>query len=245
MKLYMITAIIFILMGIAFMIGTLVYVKNKNRLQEIKPIDKSNTKRVKKTIKNLWGIDGIYNQVITINKNQHSIIVELESIEYSLLHDGEKNSVDAGLIRIARMLKFPIQFLEIKRKINLDEAIQNIKINTINSKNSIKEYAKNIIAHLENIQLNEDLFERKNYMIISSFNNRRTAEIELKEFYQLLKYQLIDIKVGARLLTDVEIIELVYEQLHKGSENKVQDIEEKGGFELYVKGRNKEKNQAI
>jgi len=84
----MIITLIFILAGIFFMIGTLIYVKNKNNLQEIKPIDKSNIKKVKKTLRNLWGIDGFNNQVITINKGQHSIIVELESIEYSLLHDG-------------------------------------------------------------------------------------------------------------------------------------------------------------
>ena len=143
------------------------------------------------------------------------------------------------------MLKFPIQFLEIKRKIDMEEAIENITINTINSNNSIKEYAQNIISHLEDIQQNEDLFERKNYMIISSFNNRKTAEIELKEFYQLLKYHLLDIKIGTRLLSDTEIIELLYEQLHKGSSNKVQDIQEKGGLELYVKAKNKEKDKTL
>ena len=71
-------------------------------------------------------------------------------------------------------------------------------------------------------------------MIISSFNNKRKAEIELKEFYQLLKYHLMNIKVNVRLLSDEEIIELIYEQLHKGSNNKAMDIIEKGGLELYV-----------
>ena len=241
----MVIAFIFILMGIAFLIGTLVYVKNKNGLQEIKPIDKSNTKGIKKTLKNIWGIDGISNQVITINRNQHSIIVELESIEYSLLHEDERNSVDTELTNIARMLKYPIQFLEIKRKIDLNETIDNIKINTINSNNFIKEYAKNIINHLERLGKNENLFERKNYMIISSFNNRKTSEMELKEFYQLLKYHLADIKISTRILTDTEILELLYEQMHKGSENKVKDIQEKGGLELYVKGRKREKNKTL
>ena len=157
----MIIAFIFILAGIIFMIATLVYVRNKNNLQEVRPIDKSNKNKVKKTLSSLWGIDGIENQIISINKNQHSIIVELESIEYSLLHDGEKNSVDRELISIAKMLKFPIQFLEIKQKINLEDTIEDIKIHTINSNEYKKEYARNIIEHLENIQENEDLFERK------------------------------------------------------------------------------------
>lgn len=227
------------------MIATLVYVRNKNNLQEVRPIDKSNKNKVKKTLSNLWGIDGIENQIISINKNQHSIIVELESIEYSLLHDGEKNSVDRELISIAKMLKFPIQFLEIKQKINLEDTIEDIKIHTINSNEYKKEYAKNIIKHLENIQENEDLFERKNYMIISSFNRRKIAEIELKEFYQLLRYHLVNIKVSSRVLTDIEILELIYEQLHKGSKNKVEEIQDKGGLDLYVTAKKRKKVKTV
>ena len=241
----MIITIIFILAGIFFMIGTLIYVKNKNNLQEIKPIDKSNAKKVKKTLSNLWGIDGFNNQVITINKGQHSIIVELESIEYSLLHEGERNNVDRELISIAQMLKFPIQFLEVKKQIELGDMLEEIKINTINANSNVKEYAKQIMKHLEQLQEDQNLFERKNYMVISSFNNRKTAEIELKEFYQLLRYHLLNIKVNTRLLNDREILELIYEQLHKGNKNKVSDIEEKGGLDLYVTSKKRKKAKTL
>lgn len=222
----MIIAFIFILVGIIFMIGTLIYTRKKNNLQEVKPIDKSNIKKGKKTLSNLWGIDGFNNQVITINKNQHSIIIELESIEYSLLHDGEKANVDRELISIAQMLKFPIQFLEVKKQIEIGDMLEEIKISTINANDNVKEYANQIIAHLEKLQEDQNLFERKNYMVISSFNNRKVAESELKEFYQLLRYHLLNIKVSTRLLNDREIVELIYEQLHKGNKNKVADIEQ-------------------
>lgn len=224
------------------MIGTLIYTKRKNNLQEVKPIDKSNIKKSKKTLSNLWGIDGFNNQVITINKNQHSIIVELESIEYSLLHEGEKENVDRELISIAQMLKFPIQFLEVKKQIELGDMLEEIKINTINSNSNVKEYANQIISYLEKIQEDKNLFERKNYMVISSFNNRKAAEIELKEFYQLLRYHLLNIKVSTRLLNDREIVELIYEQLHKDNKNKVTEIEQKGGFGLYVTGTERKKD---
>lgn len=224
------------------MIGTLIYTKKKNNLQEVKPIDKSNIKKSKKTLSNLWGIDGFNNQVITINKNQHSIIVELESIEYSLLHEGEKENVDRELISIAQMLKFPIQFLEVKKQIELGDMLEEIKINTINSNSNVKEYANQIISYLEKIQEDKNLFERKNYMVISSFNNRKVAELELKEFYQLLRYHLLNIKVSTRLLNDREIVELIYEQLHKDNKNKVTEIEQKGGFGLYVTGTERKKD---
>ena len=224
------------------MIGTLIYTKKKNNLQEVKLIDKSNIKKSKKTLSNLWGIDGFNNQVITINKNQHSIIVELESIEYSLLHEGEKENVDRELISIAQMLKFPIQFLEVKKQIELGDMLEEIKINTINSNSNVKEYANQIISYLEKIQEDKNLFERKNYMVISSFNNRKVGELELKEFYQLLRYHLLNIKVSTRLLNDREIVELIYEQLHKDNKNKVTEIEQKGGFGLYVTGTERKKD---
>lgn len=224
------------------MVGTLIYTRKKNNPQEVKPIDKSNIKKSKKTLSNLWGIDGFNNQVITINKNQHSIIVELESIEYSLLHEGEKENVDRELISIAQMLKFPIQFLEVKKQIELGDMLEEIKINTINSNSNVKEYANQIISYLEKIQEDKNLFERKNYMVISSFNNRKAAEIELKEFYQLLRYHLLNIKVSTRLLNDREIVELIYEQLHKDNKNKVTEIEQKGGFGLYVTGTERKKD---
>lgn len=241
----MIITFIFILAGIIFMIGTLIYLKRKNNLQGIKNIDKSNIKRMKKKLSNLWGIDYIDNQVITINKNQHSIIVELESIEYTLLQEGEKQSVNRELVSISQMLKFPIQFLEIKQKINLEENIENIKLHTLNSNKYIKEYASKIIEHLEKIQEREDLFERKNYMVISSFNARKISENELKEFYQILRYHLLNIKVGSRVLNDDEIVELIYEQLHKGSNNKIQAIREKGGLELYVTSKTSKEIETI
>lgn len=224
------------------MICTLIYTRKKNNLQEVQPIDKSNIKKGKKTLTNLWGIDGFNNQVITINKNQHSIIIELESIEYSLLHEGEKANVDRELISIAQMLKFPIQFLEVKKQIELGDMLEEIKINTINSNSNVKEYANQIISYLEKIQEDKNLFERKNYMVISSFNNRKVAELELKEFYQLLRYHLLNIKVSTRLLNDREIVELIYEQLHKDNKNKVTEIEQKGGFGLYVTGTERKKD---
>lgn len=240
----MIISFIFILGGIIFMVGTLIYTKKKNNLQEVNPIEKSNIKKGKKTLSNLWGIDGFNNQVITINKNQHSIIVELESIEYSLLHDEEKANVDRELISISQMLKFPIQFLEIKRQIELGDMLEEIKLNTMNANSNVKEYANQIVAHLKNLQEDKNLFERKNYMIISSFNNRKVAEIELKEFYQLLRYHLLNIKVSTRLLNDREIVELIYEQLHKGNNNKVTvtEIEQKGGLDLYVTAKERKEN---
>lgn len=229
----MIITIFFVVLGILLMIGTLIYINKNNNLKETKELNTNNSK-IKKKLSNLWGINEINNGVITINRNQHSIIIELESIDYNLLHDEEKESVDRELISIAKMLKFPIQFLEIKNKLILNDMIEEIDMNTNNSNENIKMYAKKIINHLEKIAENQELFERKNFIIISSFKNKKEAETELKEFYQLFKYHLLNIKVSTRILSDIEITKLIYEQFHKNSINNIEEIKEKGGFELYV-----------
>lgn len=241
----MVIAIIFILAGIIFFIGTLIYVKNKNSLQEIRKIDTKDTKKVRKTICNLWGITNIKNNMICVNKRQYSIILELETMEYNLLHDQEKNSVDLELIRISQMIKFPIQFLEIKQKVDTKDNIEKIELSTTNANSYIKEYGENLIKKLEEITNNRNLFNRQSYMIITTFNREREAQIELMEFYDSLKYHFANIKIGVRILGNDEVKQLIYDQLHKGSKTKVNEIIAKGGLQLYATQEKRKENQAI
>ena len=230
----MIIAIIFILAGIAFMIVTLIYVRNKNSLQEIRKFDTKDTRKLRKNICSLWGISNIKDNLIEVNKRQYSMILELNSISYELLHEQEKNTVDSELISISQMIKFPFQFLVIKQGINTKTSIEKIENSIVSANSYIKKYGQNLIEHLERISSDKNLVNRKYYMIISSFNKEKEAKKELLEFYDTLKYHLMNINVGIRTLTRDEAIQLIYNQLHKGSKTKVNEIIEKGGLELYA-----------
>ena len=230
----MIIAIIFILAGIAFMIVTLVYIRNKNSLQEIRKFDTKDTRKLRKNICSLWGISNIKDNLIEVNKRQYSMILELNSISYELLHEQEKNTVDSELISISQMIKFPFQFLMIKQGINTKTSIEKIETSIVSANSYIKRYGQNLIEHLERISSDKNLVNRKYYMIISSFNKEKEAKKELLEFYDTLRYHLININVGIRTLTRDEAIQLIYNQLHKGSKTKVNEIIAKGGLELYA-----------
>lgn len=230
----MIIAIIFILAGIAFMIVTLIYVRNKNSLQEIRKFDTKDTRKLRKNICSLWGISNIKDNLIEVNKRQYSMILELNSISYELLHEQEKNTVDSELISISQMIKFPFQFLVVKQGINTKTSIEKIETSIVSANSYIKKYGQNLIEHLERISSDKNLVNRKYYMIISSFNKEKEAKKELLEFYDTLKYHLMNINVGIRTLTRDEAIQLIYNQLHKGSKTKVNEIIAKGGLELYA-----------
>ena len=77
----------------------------------------------------------IKDNLIEVNKRQYSMILELNSISYELLHEQEKNTVDSELISISQMIKFPFQFLMIKQGINTKTSIEKIETSIVSIEN--------------------------------------------------------------------------------------------------------------
>lgn len=230
--------IFFTLASIGLIIFVSIYLKNKKKEYSLDLQGKNNIKKDKKNIKTIWGIDRIQDGILTIN-NRHSIIVELGSIEYRLLNDEEQNNIDNNLIRLAKTFKNQTQFFSTIEKIDTSDKINTIKKNIDKQKNiNMKLYGENIIEYLENIMQEENLYVRKNYFIMTSTEPLEKAESELKEYYSELKYNLSNIRVTAKMLSDIDIIELLYRELNKNSSEKIRDIIEEGGLEFYVQARN-------
>ena len=201
--------------------------------------EKVNLKKQRKNIKNIWGIGEIKDGILTVN-NRHSIIIELGSIEYRLLNDIEQNNIDNNLIKIAKTFTNQTQFFSTIEKIDTTEKIETIRNNIEKQKNNnIKEYGESIIEYLENIMQEDNLYVRKNYLIITSNEPYEKAERELKEYYEDLRYSLSNIKVTTRLLSDIDIIELIHRELNKNSNEQLRNIIKKGGLDFYVQAKSK------
>ena len=85
----------------------------------------------------------------------------------------------------------------------------------------------------------DNLYVRKNYLIITSNEPYEKAERELKEYYEDLRYSLSNIKVTTRLLSDIDIIELIHRELNKNSNEQLRNIIKKGGLDFYVQAKSK------
>lgn len=235
----MIITIFFMLASICLIIILPIYLRKKNRMYNLGTQEKTNIKKQRKNIKTIWGIEEIKNQMLTIN-NSHSIVIELGSIEYRLLNDEEQNNIDNNLKKIAKTFTNQTQFFSTIEKIDTTDKIENIRENIEKQRNNnIKEYGKSIIEYLDNIMQEDDLYVRKNYLIITSFEPYDKAERELKEYYDDLRYSLSNIKVTARLLSDMDIIELIYRELNKNSNEQLRNIIKKGGLDFYVQSESK------
>lgn len=233
----MIITIISMLASIGLVIFLPIYLRKKNKMYNLRTEEKSKLKKQRKNIKTIWGIEEIKDGILTVN-NKHSIIIELGSIEYKLLNDEEQNNIDNSLIKLAKTFTNQTQFFSTIEKIDTTDKIEKIKENIEKQKNiNIKAYGESIIEYLDNIMQEDNLYVRKNYLIVTSNEAFEKAERELKEYYEDLKYSFAGIKVTVRLLEDIDIIELIYRELNKNSSEQIGNIIKEGGLEFYVKAK--------
>lgn len=236
-------AILFMLLSIIVIILTVIQVRKNNRFYKFKSNDKGNVKKQKKNIKNIWGVEEIKNNIITNSKGQHSMIMEIGSIEYRLLNEDEQASIDAALTKISRTLSYNMQFFSTIVKVDTNEKIEAIKQNMRKQKNEkMIEYGEAVIEYLEDIMQEDDLYVRKNYIIISSYEEIKEARKNLEMFCNTLKSNLLKIKISAKILNDIGIIELIHRELNKNSTENMEKIINKGGLDVYVKSEKRKEN---
>ncbi len=234
----MLITIFFIVASIGLIIFATIYSKSKSQDDGYKSNEKLRFKGEKKNIKNIWSIDKIQNGIITI-LNRHSIIIELGSIEYKLLNEEEQNNIDTSLTNLAKTFTYQTQFFSTIEKIDTTNKIEEIRTNLEKQKNNnMREYGESIIKYLENIMQEENLYVRKNYLIVTSNQTFDKAQIELNNIFSNIKYQLSNIRVPAKMLMDEDILELIYRELNKGSNAKINNIVKEGGLDFYVEARN-------
>lgn len=85
-------------------------------------------------IKNFLPFDDIKDNMIVQEKGERfTMIIECHGINYYLMSESEKISVEEGFIQFLNSLRFPVQFYIQSRTINLDESIRsyNEKLNKI------------------------------------------------------------------------------------------------------------------
>lgn len=235
----MIVTIIFALLSIFVIIFTSIYLnKQKEKLQI-----KREKRKGKKTIKNIWNIDEI-NENVIVSGNKKTIIMKIGSIDYHLLSEKEQRSLELNLVEISKTIKYPLQFFSTTEFVDTTNVIDEIKYNLQNNSNyRIVEYGNKIINHLSKLMENHNLVVRKNYVVLSTYGEFEKSRYELISSYENLRFNLLNAKIQLEILSDIEIIELLHRELNKNTTTKIENILQEGGLNTYVRGKNKsEKN---
>lgn len=229
-------AIFFLILSImVIVIAAMVISKNK-KFYKYNSNENKSAKGQKKDIKTIWEIDKLDDGILINSRGQTSMIMEIGSIEYRLLNDAEQSVIDTTLTNVSRTLTYNMQFFSTTVKVDTNEKIYEIMENMRKQKNEkMKEYGEAIIEYLEEIMQEDDLYVRKNYIIVSSFEPREEAENNLRTFCNTLKSSLNEIKIRTQILGFERVIDLFHKEINKDSTEDVVLIIKEGGLDEIIK----------
>lgn len=228
----MLIMIIFICLSLLIALFTAVYLnsKKKKMINDIKVDNTEKKSNSKKELKDILKIK-IKDSIIQ-NGTRYSSILKLGNIDYNMLSDSEQESVESVLIQTALGIDYPIQFFCTTEYIDTTKVVETIRNNkTTNQK--VEEYKENLIFYLENLMENRSISVVKNYAIISYDGYYENALDELNRRVANFKGSLLRAKIQCEVLEENEIYNLIYRELNKNSNVKIDSLL-KGSEKLYV-----------
>lgn len=233
--------IIFLILSIALIIGTIVYlnIKKKKSTNNAKKTTNQHSKSwPKKSLARILEIK-INDNIICLG-NRYSSVMRLGNIDYNMLSQNEQESIEDILIQTSLSINYPTQFFSTTEYIDTSKVISLIMQNkTKNLK--IKEYKKHLIDYLQNLQENKSISIVQNYAIISFDGLYENAIEELNRKTLSLKSNLLRANISCSILDENELYNLVYRELNKNSTLDIGTLKE-GGKHLYVGKKQKRKN---
>ena len=164
----MIIMIIFLVLTVLFIIGTVIYLNNKkkniNRDIKQKEVKEKKQKKNKKQLSDILEVK-IKDNIICLG-NRYSNVIRLGNIDYNMLSDTEQESIENILIQTSLAIDYPIQFFSTTEYIDTTKVISLIK-KTKTDNEKINEYKEYLIQYLSDLMENRTISVLKNYAIIS------------------------------------------------------------------------------
>lgn len=147
----LLTVILAVVLGIMFMlllVLAFIYLNSKMRKKETKEQitikdGKTKTRKYKdyrtESIMDFMEFDTVVDNMISQKDGMRYImVVECQGINYDLMSDVEKNSVEEGFIQFLNTLRHPVQIYTQTRTINLDSSIQTYKAKVKEIQNALE-----------------------------------------------------------------------------------------------------------
>lgn len=237
--------IMFLVLSVLSVIGTVIYLNIKNQNKSIYKKKEYNTntkdkkikKKTKKQLSDILNIK-IKDNIICLG-NRYSTVIRLGNIDYNMLSSNEQDAIENILIQTALAIDYPIQFFSTTEFIDTSKIIDLIKQNKIKNE-KIQEYKENLTKYLENLMENRSISVVKNYAIISYDGLYENAVDELNRKCNSFKGNLLRAKIVCEILTEDDIYNLIYRELNKNSALNISPLKE-GGKQLYVGKKQKRK----
>lgn len=240
----------FTLIGISLLVvgivGFIVFGKSKDQIKEKidKTVEKTSEKVTnvatnkkaaevsKQDIFDFMEFEKIQDDMIIQKGNKYTMVVKCQGINYELLSQNEKISVEEGFVTFLNTLRFPVQLFVESSRLNIKESVRKYKDNVEKSTMEIEEMQKQYKAlakspNTTQAKLDELAYEINKKQNILEYLSDITYNVESmslnknmlqRKYYVVISYYKSDIGLTGQF-NDDEIYEICNRELYTRAES--------------------------
>ena len=191
----------------------------------------------KESIFNFMEFDKIEdNMIVQKNGKKFLMVIECQGINYDLMSDIEKTSVESGFIQFLNTLRNPIQIYVQTRTINLEDSLKNYKDRLSKIENELRAKENKYKAMLENgnynrkqlnyqkmeVERQNNLYDYGRDIIFNTERMSMNKNVLRKKYYVILSYYYSN--VDGDLLDDTEIRETAFSDLYTKCQSTIRTL---------------------
>ncbi|WP_066297600.1 hypothetical protein [Bacillus sp. FJAT-29937] len=190
-------------------------------------VKKNKIDKKEESLKDLIGIKDIRYGIFEKSKNEYSLIIATDYVNFDLLNTSEQQSIILGYQSLWKVINFRIQLLgqAVRQDLRKDEA--RFKKNLKNVNPQTRDYNERVIGYIKNRAVNDFRLTRKAYYLVSYIyepskmgkltpeqKERRIAE-SLYQAATIVQKMLARAKITSEILDSLEGMEVLKRSLNR------------------------------
>src|SRR5438067_1080176 len=124
-------------------------------------------------------LDAIEDDVVAIAPDQYRAVLEVGSLNFRLLADGEQEVVAASFAAFLNSLTFPVQAIVRVLPLDLEPYLQEIERGAVRQAGPLAELAQDHVAYLRRLARSRTLLERRFYLAVPAQGSESGARPRL------------------------------------------------------------------
>lgn len=168
------------------------------------------------------------NMIVQKNGNRYVMVIECQGINYDLMSQAEKVSVEEGFIQFLNTLSYPVQIYTQTRKINLEDSLNTYKTEVAQIE---QEYSREKMRY-QKVMSSPDATDEQRKKALYDF----TKQKNLYEYGKDIIYNTEKMSLNKNILNKKYYVVIPYYVEEQGNYDK-NEIREQAFSELYTKAQ--------
>lgn len=179
------------------------------------------------TLEEMLGIKDIRYGVFEKSRNEYSLIISTDSVNFDLLNDGARQSIILGYQSLFRVIRFPVQILGQAVRQDLRKEEQRFEKNLEKCNKQTQEYNREVIKEIKQKSEKEFRISRKVYYVVSySYSPSALGQLTVEAREQRIMQELYSrastvvrylkrAKIEAEILDTLRAMEVIKRALNR------------------------------